>query len=81
MIFERYSEVSKDRQVEPLRSFYKTYRACMWARLAVERTRELEKDLWDKWIRRANDYLRLADKYSQTIQSFIESKADLQSIR
>ncbi len=81
MIFDRYSEVTKDRLIEPLRSFYKIYRACMWARLAIERTRELEKDLWDKWVRRANEYLGLADKYSQSLQSFIESKADLQPIR
>ncbi len=80
LIFNRYCEVTKDRPMEPLRSFYKIYRSCMWARLAIERTRELEKNMWQKWIHRAKQYLGLAVQYSERIQPFIESKADLQPI-
>jgi aminoglycoside phosphotransferase family enzyme len=75
LVFNRYSEITNDRSPEVLRFFYKIYRACTWARLASERTLELDQNLWNKWIDRANEYLELAEENAEKTKAFMELKA------
>lgn len=53
-----------DRPPERLLSFYGTYRACMWARLAAWRAREHPGEPRRKWLDRADAYIRLAGTYA-----------------
>jgi uncharacterized protein len=64
ILFEMYSEITGDHPPGYLLAFYKVYRACTWARLAIWRTRELEREAWSKWTDRAETYLRIAEKYA-----------------
>ncbi|MDX1655905.1 MAG: hypothetical protein R3310_11905 [Candidatus Competibacteraceae bacterium] len=66
LLLEVYRETSGDRPPDNLIRFYMTYRALLWARLAI-----LHLD-WqngqaqrDKWCGRALDYLALAETYSR----------------
>ncbi|MDH3671986.1 MAG: hypothetical protein OES46_12600 [Gammaproteobacteria bacterium] len=65
--FRIYEQVTQDRPPGPLVHFYKAYRACLRARLAIWHTHELEKSHWPKWRDLANAYLRLADRHSQQL--------------
>jgi uncharacterized protein len=64
LLFEMYSEFTGDHPPGNLLAFYKVYRACIWARLAIWRTRELKRAAWSKWTDRAEAYLRIAEKYA-----------------
>jgi aminoglycoside phosphotransferase family enzyme len=59
-LFTAYGEVSGDHPPARLLAFYRVYRACLRARLAIWHTRELSPDQWPKWQERAREYLRLA---------------------
>jgi uncharacterized protein len=68
LLFEIYEHVTADHPPPQLVDFYKSYRASVWARLALWRTHDIEKAEWSKWLSRATEYLHLADAYSQTLQ-------------
>ncbi len=63
-LFRTYEHVTHDQPPARLISFYKAYRACIRARLAVWHTRDGEKQDWPKWQDRAIEYLRLVETYS-----------------
>ena len=64
LLFDIYREKTGDDPPQRLVNFYKAYRACLRARLAICHTCELAEVDWPKWQDRANNYLRLAEKYS-----------------
>jgi aminoglycoside phosphotransferase family enzyme len=59
ILFDTYAQVTGDCPPKSLLSFYTTYRAYLWARLAIWRTQELEQRMWSKWIERASEYLEI----------------------
>jgi uncharacterized protein len=63
ILFGVYEEVTDDHAPQELISFYSVYRACIWARLAILRTQELEPSDWGKWIARAETYLEIAEQH------------------
>lgn len=63
-LFRVYEEVTGDRPGPTLLAFYKTYRACLRAKLAIWHLRELPPEQWPKWQQRADEYLELAQKYT-----------------
>lgn len=67
LILETYQRITNDEPSAELLSFYKAFRACLWARLAIWRTQELKRSEWAKWICRANEYLELAKKYQPSL--------------
>jgi aminoglycoside phosphotransferase family enzyme len=68
-ILRIYEELSGDRPSRRLVLFYKIYRACLRARLAISHVKELEKHDWPKWQARAGDYLRLAESHRVQLQN------------
>ena len=62
-LFRTYGDMTGDHPPVHLVLFYKSYRACMRARLSIWHVRELEKRDWGKWQQRATDYLHLAEIY------------------
>jgi len=62
-LFLRYERMTQDKPPQKLICFYKVYRACVRARLAILHVKELEKKAWPKWQNRAERYLLLAEKY------------------
>jgi aminoglycoside phosphotransferase family enzyme len=67
VLFEVYTQITNDQPEPELVNFYKAYRACLRAKLAIWHTRELAKPAWPKWCELASHYLGLARKYSQRI--------------
>lgn len=63
-LFLVYESATKDRPARRLIHFYKSYRACVRARLAILHTQELKPSLWPKWRDRAVQYLLLARGYA-----------------
>ncbi|MND01998.1 hypothetical protein D3C83_212240 [compost metagenome] len=57
-------EASGDAPPEDLIGFYKTFRACLRAKIAVWHIADHEVRDTEKWRRRANDYLQLAALYA-----------------
>ena len=68
VIFHTYKEITGDRPPMRLVLFYKIYRACLRARLAISHLQELEKQDWPKWQSRAGEYLRLAENYGAQLR-------------
>ncbi len=68
-LFEAYTEKSGDRPPERLLWFYRLYRACLRARLAIWHTRELHESDWPRWQERARAYLHLARDYAARLTS------------
>ena len=67
ILFEVYEDVTGDDAPDELISFYSVYRACIWARLAILRTRELEPADWHKWVVRAGAYLDIAEQHQAAL--------------
>ena len=63
LLLSTYTQITTDNPPQPLISFYASYRAAIWSRLAVWRSRELSGDLQSAWIARAQTYLELALKH------------------
>jgi aminoglycoside phosphotransferase family enzyme len=61
-ILKTYFETTGDYPPDALINFYKAYRASMWARLALYRTKELPQYHWGKWLEKAHKYIDLAEK-------------------
>ena len=68
ILFDTYTTITGDAPPERLINFYKSYRAAVWARLAVWRALELAPDARGKWIGRANEYLQLARSYTGSLR-------------
>jgi uncharacterized protein len=68
ILFDVYVEVTGDAIDPRLVAFYTVYRACMWARLAIWRTRDLEATAWRKWTERAAAYLRIAGRHDESLR-------------
>jgi aminoglycoside phosphotransferase family enzyme len=68
VLFQVYEETTGDRPPPPLVSFYKAYRACLRAKLAIWHTRELPPPQWRKWRALAADYLALAAGYARRLR-------------
>ena len=66
-LISKYRNLTHDTAPEHLRCFYKAYRAYMWARLAIWRTRESKQGDWTKWMNRAREYLMLAEKHCRAL--------------
>ncbi len=56
-----------DRPPEQLIAFYKAYRACVRARLAIWHLRDRPPAEWPRWRRRAEEYLVLAGRYTAAL--------------
>lgn len=65
-LLDEYQRVTGDAFPGWLNCFYRVYRATIWARLAFWRNQGNE-DQDSKWIDRAREYLRLADRYSREL--------------
>ena len=63
ILFQRYAAYRGDRPPRALIDFYKTCRACLRAKLAVWHLHDLDRADHRRWLDRARDYLRLADRY------------------
>jgi len=63
ILFEIYAELTQDRPPQRLINFYKTFRACLRARLAIRHTQEPHGGNGARWRDLAADYLRLAERY------------------
>jgi aminoglycoside phosphotransferase family enzyme len=63
LLFETYSRESGDYPSERLLSFYKSYRACLRAKISVWHLKDAQVRQAEKWPRLAREYLRLAEGY------------------
>jgi aminoglycoside phosphotransferase family enzyme len=61
LLFEVYREVTEDAPAVQLIAFYKGYRACLRAKIAVWHLREPEPHTPEKWSALARTYLALAE--------------------
>lgn len=66
-IFKRYMERSGDAPSHLLIAFYRTYRACVRAKVSALRAEQLTGELCSRQLALANKYLDLADQYSQSL--------------
>lgn len=63
-ILQGYLDASGDAPADTLIWFYKTYRACLRAKIAIRHITDHEIRDTDKWRRRAQEYLALAERYA-----------------
>lgn len=66
-IFAAYQRVSHDCPPPPLIAFYKTFRACLRAKLAIWHIQDHQVPNHAKWIERARNYLALAESYADRL--------------
>jgi len=62
-IFETYTGITGDVAPAPLLGFYRSYRACVRAKLAIWHLNDAEPREPSKWVARAQDYLQLASRH------------------
>ena len=65
MLFQAYSEITRDRPPAKLIRFYKSYRACLRAKIAIWHLKDHEVLDQEKWSSLAKEYLRLAESYAE----------------
>ncbi len=65
IIFETYRNETGDRPPETLLAFYKSYHACLRAKIAVCRLKDQGVPDRRKWTERARQYLQLVDLSSE----------------
>ncbi|MBI4204663.1 MAG: hypothetical protein HY527_06525 [Betaproteobacteria bacterium] len=63
-ILRQYLDTTGDAPPDELIRFYKAFRACLRARIAIWHIADHEVRDTEKWRRRANDYLQLAESYA-----------------
>ena len=66
-IFETYAEVTDDVPPAPLLAFYRSYRACVRAKLAIRHLDDPTPREPSKWAVHAQNYLQLARQYGARI--------------
>jgi len=66
--FETYRRITGDDPAKELVAFYKCYRACLRAKLAVWHLADPETSNPEKWTALARDYLGLADGYAAKLR-------------
>jgi aminoglycoside phosphotransferase family enzyme len=66
-MLEVYREVTGDFPAKELVDFYKSYRACLRAKLAVWHLRDDGRLDPQKWLARARSYLEIARGYAETL--------------
>lgn len=62
-LLQNYTEASGDRCPPELIDFYRLYRACLRAKIAVWHVEDHQVDDDEKWLRRAADYLAVARRH------------------
>jgi aminoglycoside phosphotransferase family enzyme len=62
-IFATYTGITGDVPPAPLLAFYRSYRACVRAKLAIRHLNDPEPREPSKWVTRAHDYLQLASEH------------------
>jgi aminoglycoside phosphotransferase family enzyme len=62
--FAVYRRVTGDYPPPVLVNFYKAYRACVRARLAIWHVHDAAESTWPRWRAVATEYLRLAESYA-----------------
>lgn len=62
-VLRQYLEAAGENLPEELIAFYKAFRACLRAKIAIWHIADHEVTDTEKWRARANDYLGLADSY------------------
>lgn len=67
LAFEIYARITGDDPPAPLVAFYKSFRACLRAKIALWHLDEPPVATPEKWVARARDYLRLAGRYAETL--------------
>ena len=63
-VLQQYTDTTGDRAAKKLIDFYKAFRACVRAKIALWHTEDHELRDHDKWRDRANQYLVLAARYT-----------------
>jgi uncharacterized protein len=63
IIWQTYCEETGDSLPERLLAFYKSYHACLRAKIAVWHLRDHEPGDWEKWTGKAKCYLQLAASF------------------
>jgi aminoglycoside phosphotransferase family enzyme len=63
-ILRQYLAAAGDTVPDELARFYKTFRACLRAKIAIWHIADHDVRDTEKWRARANDYLRLAESYA-----------------
>lgn len=64
-VLRRYAQVTDDRPSAELIAFYKTFRACLRAKIAMWHTEDHDVRDHDHWRERARYYLELALRYAE----------------
>jgi uncharacterized protein len=75
LLLQTYSEISDDWPNAALVHFYQSFRASVRARIAIKHLDEEKFRYSAEWRRRANDYLQLAEKYQNLVNSVMGSPA------
>lgn len=65
ILFRTYAEITGDQPPERLLRFYKSYRACLRAKITIWHLKDAEVANPEKWSNRAMEYLGLAWKYAR----------------
>jgi aminoglycoside phosphotransferase family enzyme/predicted kinase len=63
ILFDEYARLSNDRPPPSLVAFYKSYRACVRAKVAALRSQQQTRSAANSSLRAEHDYLRLAQRY------------------
>ena len=66
-IFNAYSQITGDTPDAHLIAFYKIYRACLRAKIALWHTTDGTVQDHPKWFNKAQDYLRIAEIYTELL--------------
>lgn len=80
MLYERYLNETGDAAPTALVDFYKCYRACLRAKLAVWHLRESTTREPEHWVKHARQYLAIAGTYAKRLsQSYVAMSATSES--
>lgn len=63
VLFDEYERATRDHARHALVHFYMSYRALLWANLAIRHIERLGAASHRKWVERASTYLRLAEMH------------------
>ncbi len=70
VLFTTYRQITSDNPPQALTHFYMSYRALLWAKLAIRHINRRGTGKRSKWIKRTEDYLRLAETHIQQTQFY-----------